>query len=108
MEKTEEPDRLGQHENYKPPPANTHRQLSQRFAVGPNKTEGNERNKLAELAYDPLFGARPLKRVMQKTIINELSRLLIAGKIEADQEIMLVLEGDELVFRNAAAEKQNV
>ena len=64
-------------------------------------------DRLAELAYDPLYGARPLKRVMQKRVINELSRQIIAGEIEAKQEIMLDLEGDELVLRNEAKEKQN-
>ena len=64
-------------------------------------------DRLAELAYDPLYGARPLKRVMQKRVINELSRQIIAGEIEANQEIMLDMEGDELVLRNVAKEKQN-
>ncbi len=64
-------------------------------------------DRLAELAYDPLYGARPLKRVMQKRVINELSRQIIAGEIEAKQEIMLDLEGEELVFRKEAKEKQN-
>ncbi|MEE9460604.1 MAG: hypothetical protein V3V53_02135, partial [Bacteroidales bacterium] len=64
-------------------------------------------DRLAELAYDPLYGARPLKRVMQKMVVNELSRQIIAGEIEANQEIMLDMEGDELVLRNVAKEKQN-
>jgi ATP-dependent Clp protease ATP-binding subunit ClpB len=64
-------------------------------------------DRLAELAYDPLYGARPLKRVMQKRVINELSRQIIAGEIEAKQEIMLDMEGDELVFRKKAKQKQN-
>ena len=64
-------------------------------------------DRLAELAYDPLYGARPLKRVMQKRVINELSRQIIAGEIEAKQEIMLDMEGEELVFRNEAKQKQN-
>jgi ATP-dependent Clp protease ATP-binding subunit ClpB len=63
-------------------------------------------DRLAKLAYEPLYGARPLKRVMQKRLINELSRQIIAGEIEPNQEIMLVLAGDELVFRNEAKEKQ--
>jgi len=65
-------------------------------------------DRLAELAYDPLYGARPLKRVMQKRVINELSRQIIAGEIEAKQEIMLDMEGEELVFRNEAKQKQNI
>lgn len=64
-------------------------------------------DRLAWLAYDPLYGARPLKRVMQKKIINELSRQIIAGQIEAKHEIMLDLEGEELVFRQKAKEMQN-
>jgi ATP-dependent Clp protease ATP-binding subunit ClpB len=63
--------------------------------------------KLAELAYDPLYGARPLKRVLQKQVVNELSRQVIAGVIEANHEILLDLEGDELVFRNVEKEKQH-
>ncbi len=65
-------------------------------------------DRLAKLAYDPLYGARPLKRVMQKRVINELSKQIIAGEIGANHEIMLVLEGDDLVFRNEANEKQKV
>ena len=64
--------------------------------------------KLAGMAYDPIYGARPLKRVMQKRIINELSRQIIAGQVEANQEIIIDLEGEELVFRNKAEEKQNI
>jgi ATP-dependent Clp protease ATP-binding subunit ClpB len=65
-------------------------------------------DKLAELAYDPLYGARPLKRVLQKRVINELSRQVIAGEVEARHEIMLDLEGEELVFRNVEKEKQQI
>ncbi len=63
-------------------------------------------DRLAELAYDPLYGARPLKRVMQKMVINELSRQIIAGELETKQEILLDMEGDKLVLRNVAKEKQ--
>ena len=63
--------------------------------------------KLTELAFDPLYGARPLKRVLQKRVVNELSRQLIAGEIEAHQEVILDLDGDELVFRNSEREKQH-
>jgi len=63
--------------------------------------------KLAEMAYDPLFGARPLKRVLQRTVLNELSKQIIAGEIHANQDIILALEGDELVFRNVAKEKRH-
>jgi hypothetical protein len=42
---------------------------------------------------------------MQKKVINELSRQIIAGEIEAKHEIMLILEGNELIFRNEARKK---
>jgi ATP-dependent Clp protease ATP-binding subunit ClpB len=64
--------------------------------------------KLSEMAYDPLFGARPLKRVLQRKILNELSKQIIAGQIHANQEIVLDEEGEELVFRNKAIEKQSI
>jgi ATP-dependent Clp protease ATP-binding subunit ClpB len=63
--------------------------------------------KLAEIAYDPLFGARPLKRVLQRKVLNELSKKIIGGQIHANQDILLGLEGDDLVFRNVAREKQD-
>jgi len=63
--------------------------------------------RLARLAYDPLYGARPLKRILQKRIINELSRQMIAGLLETKEEIMIDLEGEELLFRKKAKEKQN-
>jgi ATP-dependent Clp protease ATP-binding subunit ClpB len=46
---------------------------------------------LAELGYDPQFGARPLKRVMQKKILNELSKQILADSINKDNEILLKL-----------------
>jgi ATP-dependent Clp protease ATP-binding subunit ClpB len=64
--------------------------------------------KLSEMAYDPLFGARPLKRVLQRKVLNELSKQIIAGQIHANQEIVLDEEGEELVFRNKAIEKQSI
>jgi ATP-dependent Clp protease ATP-binding subunit ClpB len=64
-------------------------------------------DRLAELAYDPLYGARPLKRVIQKRVINELSRQIIAGELEAKQEIILEMDGADLVFSNDTKEKQN-
>lgn len=56
---------------------------------------------LAQLGYDPQFGARPLKRVMQKRVLNELSKQLLAGSIQKDQTIEIDLHNNEFVFRNA-------
>lgn len=55
---------------------------------------------LSQLGYDPQFGARPVKRVMQKQILNELSKQLLAGKVNKDNEIILDMFDNKLVFRN--------
>jgi ATP-dependent Clp protease ATP-binding subunit ClpB len=55
---------------------------------------------LAQLGYDPQFGARPLKRVIQKKILNELSKQILAGKIDKDSRIMLDMFDNQFVFLN--------
>jgi ATP-dependent Clp protease ATP-binding subunit ClpB len=55
---------------------------------------------LAQLGYDPQFGARPLKRVIQKRVLNELSKELLAGKIEKDSQITLDTFDNKFVFLN--------
>ena len=56
---------------------------------------------LAEAGFDPQFGARPLKRTMQKEILNKLSKELLAGNILAEQTILIdYFEEAGLVFRN--------
>ncbi|HEY6160173.1 MAG TPA: AAA family ATPase, partial [Bacteroidia bacterium] len=59
---------------------------------------------LAQLGYDPQFGARPVKRVMQKQVLNELSKQILAGKVHKDSEIMLDIFDKEFVFRNPIEE----
>jgi ATP-dependent Clp protease ATP-binding subunit ClpB len=56
---------------------------------------------LAELGYDPQFGARPLKRVVQKRILNELSKQILAGTIDRDSKIKLDVFDKNFVFMNA-------
>jgi ATP-dependent Clp protease ATP-binding subunit ClpB len=46
---------------------------------------------LSQLGYDPQFGARPLKRVMQKRVLNELSKEILMGNIKKDSNILIVL-----------------
>lgn len=59
------------------------------------------RNRLAYLGYDPQFGARPLKRVLQREILNELSKQILAGKVHKDSIIFVDLKDDvEFVFEN--------
>ena len=55
---------------------------------------------LAELGYDPQFGARPLKRVIQKRILNELSKEILAGKVDKDSKIKLDMFDHKFVFLN--------
>lgn len=55
---------------------------------------------LAQLGYDPQFGARPLKRVIQKKIMNELSKQILAGKIDKDSRIRLDMFDNQFVFLN--------
>lgn len=54
---------------------------------------------LAELGYDPTLGARPLKRVLQKKVMNELSKQILGGAIKKDSEVMMKLdEARNLIF----------
>ncbi|HLQ99937.1 MAG TPA: ATP-dependent chaperone ClpB [Sphingobacterium sp.] len=55
---------------------------------------------LAQLGYDPTFGARPLKRVMQKRVLNELSKEILSGKITKDSAIQLDTFDGQFVFIN--------
>ncbi len=57
---------------------------------------------LADIGYDPQYGGRPVKRVIQKRVLNELSKRILAGEVEKDQAILLDMdEQDKLVFTNA-------
>ncbi len=55
---------------------------------------------LAAKGYDPQFGARPVKRVIQKEVLNELSKEILSGKITTDSIILLDSFNENLVFRN--------
>jgi len=55
---------------------------------------------LAEKGYNPEYGARPVKRVIQKEVLNTLSKEILAGKVTTDSIILLDAFDDELVFRN--------
>lgn len=61
----------------------------------------NARDRLAKLGFDPQFGARPLKRVFQREILNELSKQILAGKVHKDSVILVDVKNDvEFVFEN--------
>lgn len=59
--------------------------------------------KLAKDGYDPNYGGRPMKRVLQRAVLNELSKAILSGKIKKDSVVMMDLDDSgELVFENIA------
>ena len=66
------------------------------------------KNLIADLGYDPQFGARPLKRVLQKEIINELSKLVLSGTYISGDTIYISAEHKKLTFNKAPDGKENV
>lgn len=57
---------------------------------------------LASLGYDPQFGARPMKRVLQKKVINELSKLVLSGAYGPGDTVFIDAEAEELTFTRQA------
>ena len=55
---------------------------------------------LADDGYDPEFGARPVKRTIQRLVLNQLSKDILAQKVDREHPITIDVEGDQLVFRN--------
>lgn len=55
---------------------------------------------LASTGYDPEFGARPVKRAIQRYLLNDLSKKLLAGDVNRDKPIIVEAAGDGLVFKN--------
>ena len=55
---------------------------------------------IAKEGYDPQFGARPVKRALQRLVLNELSKAIIGGKVTQDKPIIVELKDGELAFRN--------
>ncbi|MGL4956224.1 MAG: ATP-dependent chaperone ClpB [Bacteroidales bacterium] len=55
---------------------------------------------IVDQGYDPMFGARPVKRVLQREVLNPLAKQLLAGSINKEQEIIVDFFGEGLIFRN--------
>ena len=55
---------------------------------------------IAHEGYDPQFGARPVKRALQRLVLNELSKAIIAGKVNQQQPVIVELRDGELQFKN--------
>jgi ATP-dependent Clp protease ATP-binding subunit ClpB len=60
---------------------------------------------LAEQGFDPQFGARPLKRLIQKEIVNQLSKRILGGDIDKKHPILIDVFDNTVVFRNDVNEK---
>lgn len=59
------------------------------------------RERLSKLGFDPQFGARPLKRVLQRELLNELSKQILSGKVNKDSVIFIDLKNEtDFVFEN--------
>lgn len=55
---------------------------------------------LAKEGYNPEFGARPVKRVLQRMVLNRLSKDILAQKVDREHPIIIDVKDDELIFRN--------
>ncbi len=63
---------------------------------------------LAEQGFDPQFGARPLKRLIQKEIVNQLSKRILAGDVDKSKPVLVDVFDGVVVFRNEAMEKEKL
>ncbi|MBL4658030.1 MAG: AAA family ATPase, partial [Flavobacteriales bacterium] len=61
---------------------------------------------MTDMGYDPQYGARPVKRVMQKTVLNELSKQLLSGEVEKNSDLVLDVFDDKIVLRKPINETE--
>ncbi|KAA0239968.1 MAG: ATP-dependent chaperone ClpB [Armatimonadetes bacterium] len=62
---------------------------------------------IATVGYDPVYGARPLKRAIQQYIMNPLANSILRGEVQEGQVVRVSFEGSEFVFRGESAQVQN-
>jgi ATP-dependent Clp protease ATP-binding subunit ClpB len=65
-------------------------------------------NYIAEAGYDPHFGARPVKRVIQRQVLNELSKQILAGTIDKAHNVVMDVFDGKIVFRKPIREEEEV
>ncbi len=77
-------------------------QIVKRLSASELKIELSEKANewLSGVGYDPHFGARPVKRVLQKYVLNELSKRILSGKVDKAKPIVIDYENDSLIFTN--------
>jgi ATP-dependent Clp protease ATP-binding subunit ClpB len=63
---------------------------------------------IAEAGYDPFFGARPIKRVIQKQVMNELSKAILSEKIDKSQNVVMDMFEGKIIFRKPVNENEEV
>jgi ATP-dependent Clp protease ATP-binding subunit ClpB len=63
---------------------------------------------LSEKGYDPQFGARPVKRIIQKEVLNELSKYLLMGKVSREEPMVLDVFDGKIVFRKKVEENEEL
>ncbi|MBD2755994.1 ATP-dependent chaperone ClpB [Spirosoma validum] len=83
------------------------RQIRQRLAENGIQLDATDEalTKLGEEGFDPIFGARPLKRVLQRRVLNELSKSILSGDVKKDSVVLMELNDDgEIAFTNLDAE----
>ncbi len=61
----------------------------------------NALNFIAEIGFDPQFGALPIKRDLQKLVQNELAKSLLAGELSSSKSVSIDSDGTKIMFKNA-------
>ncbi|QGZ93303.1 ATP-dependent chaperone ClpB [Terricaulis silvestris] len=67
--------------------------------------EGRAKNELAKRGYDPAWGARPLKRVIQKDVQDPLARLILEGRVKDGDRVVVTFDGNDFLFNGASDKK---
>jgi ATP-dependent Clp protease ATP-binding subunit ClpB len=60
------------------------------------------------LGYDPFFGARPVKRVIQKEVLNSLSKALLAKTVDMTQTVVMDMFEGQIVFRKPVLAEEEI
>jgi ATP-dependent Clp protease ATP-binding subunit ClpB len=63
---------------------------------------------ITEAGYDPFFGARPIKRVIQKQVLNELSKALLGGNIDREKNVVMDVFDGKIVFRKPVRTEEEI
>ena len=63
---------------------------------------------ISNVGFDPQFGARPVKRIIQKEVLNELSKQILKGTVTPSSQVVLDVFDGKMVFRNPVKESEKV